>query len=468
MPISALPLLAIGDLWRDGRQIASPDYQVETFHDLPVRPETTTFIKAGLAFDEHFLLPLGRHPWHRLHTQAYCVSIDLDSDRRLLVPCVEIIRFYFGSSGNFIQRLFTQPLAANSLWLDSHFNPSTKHLHLTLAEGLSGLSAADIGRIATSKFAWRAAAGIFASCQKAAAQQHPVYPYTGFPFEGTTDLVASGMWLPFGDKENRTFLAFKLQSCTYPFPFRALSYEATKSKANYGSTGHQDNAKASFSRKQEATAEVVDGDPGTTKQRRSATFISKHRFPDLVRKQIWREKIEALGKTDIFLRRKDGSLEQVTFGESDTTTGPAGFEVEAENAKIQHEERLPWFVRKGLELIQSDPCHAASNIKVKILCPPGRKQLVFNLPMIVNEDGEIDPISLLTLPRGATRPRQACFAELCNEQSASKHFLLLENDCRTTRPIIIPLLTMTSAIDIAFLQFISAQLIAQSAITHLA
>ena len=54
-PISALPLLAIGDLWQDGRQLTSPDYQVETFKSLTLIPETTSFVKAGLAIDEHFL-----------------------------------------------------------------------------------------------------------------------------------------------------------------------------------------------------------------------------------------------------------------------------------------------------------------------------------------------------------------------------------------------------------------------------
>jgi hypothetical protein len=73
-PVSALPLLATGDLWQQGRQIASPDYQVETFKTLSINPESVCFVKAGLAIDEHFLLPLNHHPWHRPHTQSYCGS----------------------------------------------------------------------------------------------------------------------------------------------------------------------------------------------------------------------------------------------------------------------------------------------------------------------------------------------------------------------------------------------------------
>lgn len=156
-------------------------------------------MKAGLAIDEHFLLPLGQHPWHRNHTQSYCVAVTLADGRRLLVPCVELIRFYFGSSSNLLQRLFTGPLRPEMLWTSKRADTENRHLHLVLANRLSGTSAADIGRIAESGLAWRAAAGIHASCQKATAQRHPAYPYTGFPFEGTTDLVASGIWLPFGE-----------------------------------------------------------------------------------------------------------------------------------------------------------------------------------------------------------------------------------------------------------------------------
>lgn len=34
---------------------------------LAITSETTAFVKAGLAIDEHFLLPLSQHSWHRRH-----------------------------------------------------------------------------------------------------------------------------------------------------------------------------------------------------------------------------------------------------------------------------------------------------------------------------------------------------------------------------------------------------------------
>jgi hypothetical protein len=428
-PVSALPLLTIGDLWKQGRQIASPDYQMETFKSLSINPESVCFVKAGLAIDEHFLLPLNHHPWHRTQTQSYCVVVALEGGRRLLVPCAEIIRFYFGSSGNFLQRLFTAPLTSNSLWIDKHFNPANRHLHLILADRLSGVSAANIGRIARSKFAWRAAAGIFASCQKASAQQHPAYPYTGFPFEGKTDLATSGIWLPFGERENGTFLAYRLRSCSYPFPFQSLSYEASDQKAWHGAPEKHERGQSKFSPKRPKLSEVAETDPAAHKQSRTANFTSRHHFPDLVRKQVWREKIEAIAKADVFLRRADGHLEQVAFGESNSNSNAAGLDVTTEGnceTKPLNEELLPRFVRIGLKAIMDNPRHAPPGAVVKVVCATGKVKPVFNLPMLVSEDGEIDRNLLVTLAGGGTRQRRGCFVDVLDHAVHQRYLVIAE------------------------------------------
>lgn len=436
-PIAALPMLAIGDLWQDGRQIASPDYQVEAFKGLTINPEATAFVKAGLALEEHFLLPLSHHPWHRRHTQSYCVAVSLGGQRRLLVPCVEIIRFYFGSSSNFLQRLFTAPLSQENFWIHKHFNTATRHLHLVLANRLSGLSAPDIGRIAESKFAWRAAAGIYASCQKATATGHPAYPYTGFPFEGATDLVASGLWLPFGDQENATFLAYRLRSCSHPFPFLSLSYEASDRKARYGDTGSSGTRDKIFSRSNRGQKnEAAETDPGANRAQRMGALAVQHRFPDLYRKQIWREKIEAMPQADVYLRHADGSLEQVAFGESEghSTTSAIDVAQPVFGEVTSKDAALPWFVRMGLKQIAADPAYASANQVTKIVSPAGMTYSVFNLPAVIDQDGVIDPSLLFTRVDGGTRQRRGCFVEVTGLGQAQCCLVILEGSIRGDLP----------------------------------
>lgn len=439
-PIAALPMLAIGDLWQDGRQITSPDYQVEAFKGLAINPESTAFVKAGLALEEHFLLPLSHHPWHRHHTQSYCMAVSLGGQRRLLVPCAEIIRFYFGSSSNFLQRLFTAPLRQESFWTHKHFNSATRHLHLVLANRLSGLSAPDIGRIAESKFAWRAAAGIYASCQKATATGHPAYPYTGFPFEGISDLVASGLWLPFGDQENATFLAYRLHSCSHPFPFLSLSYEASDRKARYGSADSSGTGRKAFPRSssREQKSEVAEPDPGANRVQRVGALTVQHRFPDLLRKQIWREKIEAMPQADVYLRHTDGSLEQVAFGESEghSTTSAIDVVQPAVGETTSKDASLPWFVRMGLKQIAADPKYASANQVVKVIALADMTHPVFSLPVVIDQDGVIDASLLFTRADGGTRQRRGCFVEMTKAGQGRQCLAIIEGCGPNMQPIV--------------------------------
>jgi len=102
VPIGFLGKLKIGDIWRNGELVASPEYQRECFTGVTVDRGAASLIKAGLstkvANRDVFYLPLGAHPYHSAHTGAYCLLVNLPEGKRLIIPAVELIRFYFGSS----------------------------------------------------------------------------------------------------------------------------------------------------------------------------------------------------------------------------------------------------------------------------------------------------------------------------------------------------------------------------------
>ncbi|MGV0962441.1 MAG: hypothetical protein ACOYBT_00950 [Polynucleobacter sp.] len=411
LAISALPILTVGSLWQKGLKIAEPDFQLETFRDLKINPESASFIKAGKDIDGGFVLPLGSHPWHRLHTHAYCVMVSLPSGKRLVIPCIELIRFYFGSSSNFIQRLFIEPLGVNALWSSKTFDAKTQSLHLVLADRISGVSASDIGRIAGSQFAWRSAAGIYSSCMKASIQNLPIYPYTGFPLEGKTDLGVSGVWLPFGGKENDTFLVYQINTCTHPFPFKRLTYDLADSSVQAGNGGDgKSKAGSTTARGGSDKAQVVNKEPGNNKAQRSAVFTAKTKFPDLEKKPVWRLKAEAMESADVFLRRADGILEQIAFGESGYATDHAGLDLQQfATWQENKDEPLPQFVIDGLKILVEDPRYGAIGCELKVVCPPGKRCLIFNLPYIVNGDGEIEEESMYVKESGGIRQRRGCW-----------------------------------------------------------
>lgn len=431
-PVAVLPLLAIGDLWQGGRLIASPSYHAETFRSVQIVPGTTSFVKAGLAVDEKFLIPLHAHPWHRLHTQAYCVAVSLGGGRRLLIPCVEIIRFYFGSSSNLLQRLFSMPLNAEALWSSKSFDPGSRHMHLVLAPGISGASASDVGRMAGDRLAWRSAAGIHISCQKAAASGQVAYPYTGFPFEGETNLAVTGVWLPFGDEPRATFLAYQLRSCSHAFPFRSLSYETSRRNAqgarrpesSRNATGVRHVSEISLRTK------TVDDDPSARKSQHSGGFPTKRRFPDLLRKPVWKEKIESLASAEVFLIRSNGSIEQVAFGEPDGSSDAAGIDLatQPEAGPPMHKKPpLPHFVRKTLARIRRETtANGKKDRTIRVIDPKERAVPVFSLAVAVDEDGEVLPELLFSDEAGRVRQRRACFAEVIECGVALRQLAIIE------------------------------------------
>ncbi len=290
-----LPLLRIGDIWRDGKLEASPDYQLETFADLRIEDSTISLVKAGLNLDEQgFLLPLAEHPWHMQCTHSYCVLADLPDKRRLIIPCVELIRFYFGSSSSLITKLFLPPLARRSLYSNAQFDKIKGHLTLELAEKISGASAADLGRLHLDPVAWRAALHVGTSALKASLASQHVFPQAFFPFEGATTLIAAGKWLSLGDAADVTFIVYNLRSCTHPFPFRSMRYRipdgqgepaASKSETNAGK-----NAQTRMAARDSTSQSIVEQDASNRLSSRTKTVRAEPRFPDLIKKHVWKNK----------------------------------------------------------------------------------------------------------------------------------------------------------------------------------
>ena len=281
-------LLRIGDLWQDQTLVARPSYEEVTFESIQIDREHVTLIKAGLSLDDGaFMLPLSEHPWHLNNTHSYCVSVDLPDKRCLVVPCMEMARFYFGSSSALLSKLFSPPLTKDQLFEDvkrSRFG----HMSLKLAHGIPRASAEDIARMAASRDAWHAATLISTSCLRASTAGQDIYPQAVFPFEGITTLQASGKWLSLGDEPNKTFLAYQLHSCSHLFPFRSLF-------ANYYGRGSAHLGTSGFSAAHHSTESTIrsraateatpprlrERDPSRQLSRATGTVSTRRRFPDL-------------------------------------------------------------------------------------------------------------------------------------------------------------------------------------------
>lgn len=228
VPLAFLRLFRIGDIWHGGQCCGSdPSETREKFEGLDIIDEAFDVKPSGLPLSnlgDHvvFPLPFEQFDAHRSHTGAYCVRVKVSSNTTLVVPCMELIRFYFGASGSLLKRLFSGVSGMNQLYTRATINPVTKRANLDLADGLHGESATTVGRIAFDAYAKSAGRWIVNSGVAASANGEKYYPKTTFPFRGKTNLVAEGRWITQAD--HRVFLAERLISCTHPFPFDELFY----------------------------------------------------------------------------------------------------------------------------------------------------------------------------------------------------------------------------------------------------
>jgi hypothetical protein len=341
--------------------------------------------------------------------------------KRLIVPCMELIRFYFGTSSNLLHKLFTAPLRKEMLWSEKSFDPATGHLHLKLANKISGASASDIGRIALSKEAWRSAAGIYASCVAATSQRRTAYPYTGFPFTGRTTLQASGRWLSFAGEPDSTFVVYRLQSCARRFPFETLSYEVDALKAHRDAqkraSAEGDKDGSVWPRKSSGSGKpAVSGyDPDVKKSGATRKMLNNAKFPDLSNKSIWLEKIDTVGSSGVFIKHTDSSIERVAFGEA--RHGGHGREtdivyIDAERGYEPSKLKLPGFVTLGIKIATAEISIPGNGIFAKVMIAPDCSEPVFPLPYLVDENGEVDPITACHNADKTIRQRRACFLRI--------------------------------------------------------
>lgn len=439
LPISTLPLLHIGDIWQFGKHKLTPSYWPLRIGGALIETSAAILVKAGVSDDSQFLIPFSEHPWHRSHTHSYCVQVE-SAEYRVLIPCAELLRFYFGSSSSLIQRLFHSPLSEQLLWRDKFYDPATGHLHLKLADALSPYAAEDIGRIALSKDAWESAASVFSSCLAATSRGVQAYPTCSFPFKGTTRIDARGMPLSSRDSQD-TFLVFQIRSCDHPFPFKSLSYDLGKYSLQRTSTSSADkpSTKGLQRRHQSSTSNSArsDKDPGKTKSTRRISADVGARFPDLLRKRVWKKAEDDNSMTPVLLKHDDGRVELLSFGSPENFSDIRALEVcnlkEPRNADPKA-LRHPRWIRAGVEEAVAKLSLPITQISYKLLPSDPGANPIQKLPLLVDENGVIEEMLLCMDLDEHTRTRYYCYIEISAENKAIAEFGIIERSRLDTGP----------------------------------
>lgn len=402
VPIGMLGMLTIGSIWQDGMHVVTPDYTLETF-TVTGHHTAAPLVKAGTEnTDGSFMLSFDIHPYHRAHTHSYCVQATLDDGTRLIVPVVEIIRFYFGSSSGLLGRLFQGPFQEKRLWSRVEVGEHD-HALIELARGVSGWSATDVARIALDPCALHAAKMISSSLLSATDSNNRAYPKMLFPFVGKSDLRVRGIWLGAGNP--KTFLAFQILSCSHPFPFKKLNYLMTKKQADAGGDGMSADEKAARQKGQNGQGDaLVSEAPDSRKASRENRYWSESRFPDLDRKQVSR--VDPVTPVRVVITESGEIAAGSSVGDGEGKTGIRPVElVAAEDAPEPkgHPHDGSEFAKYVDEVVRG---LLKQRKKVWFVPLDARQRYPqFSvMPEIVQANGEIHPLSIID-EHGKLRPR---------------------------------------------------------------
>lgn len=222
VPVAFLPELRSGDLWRGGVFQASELRQTELFPDLLVDESTTTLIAVGAKIEgtdpPRYALPFKQFNACSGHTRAFLVRLAIAPNSYLVVPSMELIRFYFCRSGVLSKLMFSAGYDFDTLRRSCRLKDGIANV--VLPEKLRKEDAPVIARIAFDDAAGHAYRQFLNSYRMASLNEVDWYPKMDFPIKGRTDLQARGVWIE--QDGERTFVVSELLSCSHPFPFQTV------------------------------------------------------------------------------------------------------------------------------------------------------------------------------------------------------------------------------------------------------
>lgn len=227
--IRDLPYVHVGSIWRDGKYVASPEYALFESDRLVFAESTLRLIRWDspdpLAGDCRVIPPdlhaIGCDPLH-----ACLLAVEVNGDPySLLIPAMEVVRFYYCPLPVMAEQLFRGPfdLISNKLYnADKSGLDPDGICRACFRNRIPTPAARIVTVLACSEYARRQARRIYDSILvNQIANGTPVVEALP-PFEGRAELKAHGAW--FESNGRKRFLAYRIVASNLPVPGRKLLY----------------------------------------------------------------------------------------------------------------------------------------------------------------------------------------------------------------------------------------------------
>ena len=224
--VSLLPFLHLGTFWRAGiHQTAALSERV-VLRNLKNDAVATRIVNAKNFQAKDELLDSFPSIEGCLETNFLEIDFPSKPKKKILIPCYEIIRFYFAGSSNLTRRIITGGIrtSPNALFDETQTNldVATGHGNLILRGKLVGTDRHTVARLAFSEIANNAAWGVYSSIVKNFNNTGRRIAEASFPFVGNTNLQVCGKWFKEGDVWH--LLVYFIESCSHPLPYKQLAW----------------------------------------------------------------------------------------------------------------------------------------------------------------------------------------------------------------------------------------------------
>lgn len=399
------------------------------YHEAPPKENIKRFKKVRISRDTarpaNGVLPANKR------TEYLLISHNQNGYDGLIIPMMEIIRFYYTRTTRFMAMLFTPEIGQldrniANIKESRHINDGRGTYRVQLRPKMLDIDAPVIARIVADKEIAHRAASMIRNDYILNRQKHgndDIPPTAKIPFEGETNLTASGVSFISGSL--RYFYVIRLLKCSHPFPWKRLEIgrdndgrsdktkDITKPEAYIGSR-NDGNFSANGDNRP-----ILSYDDNADINRRLYEICSREeRYTDLVNKEIARPPKKPS-------KARAGENKPPSVGSEDiVTTGPAttqGTQVGNIEITTTEESNMEWqtssLCREVIERIERE-----GNYHVKTVAINNRKGS--NLSYFPTRRADNSLISWSFLDRKRKQRRKALLVELCSLYDGTYLYLL--------------------------------------------
>ncbi len=228
--VGQLPFISIGSVWKNGFIQAFKAGTEETLYNINIVDENIKIINANHKVDGKYLVPPNFYKFGKegLYSKLIAIKNSKGDPFGLLIPVIEVIRFYYALSTHLSHAVFSGAFKHN---LNSLINPEhsgnikkESRCILHLRKHISDEEGWVIGRILNSKEAFQGVNQPFDDILQNSINNKWIHVASAFPFLGSTNLTARTKRIRSLTEDGWKTLILGLEHCTAPFPFENATF----------------------------------------------------------------------------------------------------------------------------------------------------------------------------------------------------------------------------------------------------